>query len=265
MRTYPGLRPWDGDATSPSRQSVPMTSPTLITSPLPQRDRPTVGRRVGFAWVVLSSLSIVAVAISTYTAGTIESLAEQEIGLAQNYASLPAVFQYVLYVHIASASVALLIGPAQFATALRTRFNRLHRALGRTYLVAVAVGGVAGLVLAPVNEAGFVGFFGFGMLAGLWLFTAVKAYRAVRARDFRSHQAWMIRNFALTYAAVTLRIWLGLLVATHLLLGFDEGMTFANAYAAVPFLAWLPNIVVAEILIARRGLPGLRWYQSGLD
>lgn len=236
-----------------------MTSPTLVQSSLPQRSRPTAGRRVGFVWVALSSLAIVAVAISTYTAGTMRDLAEQGVGLAPHYASLPTVFQYVLYVHIACASVALLIGPAQFATALRTRFNRLHRTLGRIYLIAVVLGGAAGLILAPVNEAGFVGFFGFGALAVLWVFTAVKAYRSARTRDFRSHQAWMIRNFALTYAAVTLRIWLGLLVATHLLLGLEGAMTFANAYAAVPFLAWLPNIVVAEIMIARRGLPGLRW------
>lgn len=236
-----------------------MTSPTLRESPRPLPVRPTVGRRIGFAWVVLSSLAIVAFAVSTYTAGTMASLAEQGSGLAPHYASLPTFFQYVLYVHIACAAVALLIGPAQFATALRTRFNRLHRTLGRVYLVAVVVGGVAGLILAPVNEAGFVGFFGFGALAVLWVVTAVKAYRSVRARDFRSHQAWMIRNFALTYAAVTLRIWIGVLVATHLLLGLPGEETFANAYAAVPFLAWLPNIVVAEIMIARRGLPGLRW------
>jgi len=237
-----------------------MTSPTLTTtSPRPQRARPTVRRKVGFAWLVLSSLAIVAFAVSTYTAGTMRSLAEEGVGLAPHYASLPTVFQYVLYLHIACASVALLVGPVQFATALRTRFNRLHRTLGRIYLVAVVVGGLAGFVLSFVSEAGFVGFFGFGALAVLWVFTAAKAYRSVRTGDYRSHQAWMIRNFALTYAAVTLRIWLGLLVATHLLLGLEGAMTFANAYAAVPFLAWLPNIVVAEIMIARRGLPGLRW------
>ena len=236
-----------------------MTSPALLQSPLPQRERPKASRRVGFVWVALSSLAIVAFAIGTYTSATMKSLAEDGVGLAPHYAILPTFFTYVLYAHIAFAAIALALGPAQFATALRTRFNRLHRSLGRIYLVSVLVAGTAGLILAPVSEAGFVGFFGFGGLAVLWLFTAVKAYRSVRDGDYRSHQAWMIRNFALTYAAVTLRIWLGLLVATHLILGLDGSMAFANAYAAVPYLAWLPNIVVAEIMIARRGLPGLRW------
>jgi hypothetical protein len=32
---------------------------------------------------------------------------------------------------------------------------------------------------------------------------------------------------------------------------------FANAYGAVPFLCWLPNIVIAEWILRRRGLPGI--------
>lgn len=236
-----------------------MTSTTLTQSPRPQRNKPTTRRRIGFVWIVLSSLAIVAFAASPYLTTSLETLAENHVALAPHYATLPAVFQYALYAHIVFAAIALLVGPLQFATALRTRFNRAHRILGRIYLVSVLLGGTAGFIIAPVSEAGFVGFFGFGALAVIWVFTAIKAYRSVRAGDYRAHQAWMIRNFAMTYAAVTLRAWLGLLVVTHLLLGLDGEMAFANAYAAVPFLAWLPNIVVAEIMIARRGLPGLRW------
>ena len=69
----------------------------------------------------------------------------------------------------------------------------------------------------------------------------------------------MMRNFALTYAAVMLRIWLPLLILAQVPFagpaGFDGDAAFANAYAVVPFLAWLPNLVVAEWLIRRRGLP----------
>lgn len=38
----------------------------------------------------------------------------------------------------------------------------------------------------------------------------------------------------------------------------DVDDVFDTAYAVVPFLAWLPNIVVAEWLIRRRGLPAYR-------
>ena len=70
----------------------------------------------------------------------------------------------------------------------------------------------------------------------------------------------MMRNFALTYAAVTLRMWIGVLITVQALPGgeFDFDAAFANAYAVVPFLSWLPNLLMAEWLIRRRGLPSFR-------
>lgn len=154
-----------------------------------------------------------------------------------------------------------MLGPLQLWRGLRDRFRPVHRAIGRTYLVAVLVGGLAALALAPVNTAGMVGFAGFGTLAALWLWTGWRGYRSIREGDVRSHQAWMIRNFSLTYAAVTLRLWLGVLMAAQspwIVTGADADAAFTNAYAVVPFLAWIPNLVLAELLVRRRGLPALR-------
>ena len=78
-----------------------------------------------------------------------------------------------------------------------------------------------------------------------------------------AHQAWAIRTFALTFAAVTLRLWLPALIAVQVpfyagdLTGQSADRLFRNAYDAVPFLCWLPNLVVAEVMIRRRGLPGI--------
>ena len=168
--------------------------------------------------------------------------------------------QAAFYAHIVAGGLALIAGPLQFWRGLRDRHRSVHRWIGRTYLAAVAIAGVSGLVMAPFSEAGFAGFFGFGTLAVLWLATGWQAYRAIRRRDVASHRAWMMRNFALTYAAVTLRLWLGVLITVQALPGgdFDFEAAFANAYAVVPFLAWLPNLVVAEWLIRRRGLPSFR-------
>jgi uncharacterized membrane protein len=223
-----------------------------------RRFRPA--RTGSWAWIALSSLAIAAYSVSQYATGTLAALAGDHVGLAPGYAGQPLFVQIAFYLHISFAGVALVVGPFQFAERLRTRIPRVHRIMGRIYLVSVAIGGTAALVMAPFNTAGFVGFFGFGSLAVLWLFTGWKAYRSIRAGDVRSHQAWMIRNFSLTYAAVTLRLWIGVLIAVQLTtFGGDFDAAWANVYAAVPFLAWIPNIVVAEIMVRRRGLPGLRW------
>ena len=150
----------------------------------------------------------------------------------------------LLLVHVSGAVVALFVGPWQFVAGLRDRYLQLHRWLGRTYLIAVTIGGIGGLAMAPVSLGGFPAHVGFAMLAGLWLLTAGFAYREIRRGNVSAHQQWMIRNYSLTYAAVTLRLWGPL---------FYLGMHIdvMQAYTTISWLGWVPNLIVAEILAAR--------------
>lgn len=225
----------------------------------PRRRRPH--NRPGVVAVTLAAVAIALVSVATYAQGTLRELADEGAGLASTYADAPAVVQGALYVHIASASFALVAGAVQLWGRLRRRAPRLHRGLGRAYLVAVLTGAVSSLVMLPANSAGLNGAFGFGALALLWVGSGARALHAIRRGDVAGHEAWMIRTYALTFAAVTLRTWTGLLVGV-LLPGAgpdaDADALFAQAYAPVPFLCWLPNLVVAEWLIRRRGLPAYR-------
>lgn len=231
---------------------------TLAPASPPRTGR--VSSRVGWAFVLLSAAGIAAFAVIPYLTAPLTDLAREGVGVAGNYTDRMPVIQSALYVHILSGGLALVLGPLQFWRGLRTRIPRVHRWIGRAYLAAVILGGVSGLALAPFNQVGWVGLFGFGAVSVLWVVTGWRAYAAIRRRDVASHQAWMIRNYALTYAAVTLRIWLPLLIMAPLVVRqpIDEATAFQNAYAAVPFLAWLPNLIVAEWLIRRRGLPSYR-------
>ncbi|WP_136707216.1 DUF2306 domain-containing protein [Agromyces sp. H66] len=219
-----------------------------------------VGARSGWALVALSSLAIAAFAVVPYLTSSLAELSESGVGVAGTYDGRPAVVQAAFYAHVVAGGIALVAGPFQFWRGLRDRQRSVHRWIGRGYLAAVAIAAVAGLVIAPFSEAGLSGLVGFGSLAVLWLATGSAAYRAIRRGDVANHRAWMMRNFALTYAAVTLRLWLGALIGAQALPGgpFDLEAAFANAYAVVPFLSWLPNLVVVEWLIRRRGLPAFR-------
>ncbi len=148
-----------------------------------------------------------------------------------------------LWIHVAGAATALLLGPAQFLPGLRARFRRLHRWSGRVYAVACLIGGASGLVLALGASTGPVSTAGFGILSGLWIVTTAQAWRMALRRDFAAHRAWMIRSFALTFAAVTLRLYLPVLMLLP--------VSFEDGYPAVSFLSWMPNLAAAEFYLRR--------------
>ncbi|OQW59575.1 MAG: hypothetical protein A4S14_05855 [Proteobacteria bacterium SG_bin9] len=143
-----------------------------------------------------------------------------------------------LIIHIGSSALALLIGPFQFSTRLRRQAPRVHRWIGRTYVAGCLIGGVAGLVLAFGASTGIISTVGFGLLAIIWIVATVVAWRSAWQGHFASHRQWMIRSFALTFAAVTLRIYLGVVFAT--------GLPIIPSYQAISFLCWIPNLLFAE-------------------
>jgi len=154
-----------------------------------------------------------------------------------------------IHVHVFASAAALLIGPLQFHPRLRASRPSLHRWLGRLYLgIGVLVGGTAGLYMALHAFGGSMSRAGFACLALAWLYTGWRAYRAIRAGHASSHRRWMVRNFALTLGALTLRIWLPA--------GVASGVPFEIAYPVVAWLSWVPNLVAAEWLLrSSRGAP----------
>jgi uncharacterized membrane protein len=146
--------------------------------------------------------------------------------------------------HFLGGAVALVAGALQVNPRLRARFLQAHRWTGRIYVVAVMTGGVAGFALALQSMGGFIARVGFALLAVAWLISTGLAYHHIRRRELPAHRRWMIRSYALTLAAVTLRIYLpASLIA---------GIPVALAYPAIAWLCWVPNLLVGEWLLMRR-------------
>ncbi len=147
-----------------------------------------------------------------------------------------------LYAHIGLAPVVLALLPFQFSTRLRTGRPAAHRWMGRAYALGVLLSGIAGLVLALRTSAGPVASSGFAILAVLWLAVTAQAVRLAMLRRIAEHRRWMIRSAALTFAAVTLRLYLPILTAAF---GFETG------YPPVAWLCWVPNVLIAEWWLRR--------------
>lgn len=149
-----------------------------------------------------------------------------------------------IYIHVFAAVLAMALGPIQFSAGIRQKRPDLHRLSGRIYLgVGVLIGGLAGLYIAQHAHGGVVSQIGFSFLALLWLYTGLRAYLSVRAGDITEHRKWMVRNFSLTLAAVTLRLYVPVSVVA--------GIEFVVAYQVVAWLCWVPNLLVAELRYVR--------------
>lgn len=192
-------------------------------------------RRLG--WAVMMVLALF---IALYAVSLLFWPAARAPFLRDRFATIPlaAIF------HLLGAAVALGTGPFQHNTRIRSNSFRRHRWLGRVYVLAVLFGGVAALVMATVSQGGLPAHAGFGLLGILWLGTTARAYFSIRAGDEERHRSWMTRSFALTFAAVTLRIYLPLSQAL--------GIPHEPAYQTISWLCWVPNLIVAEWIILRR-------------
>jgi uncharacterized membrane protein len=144
--------------------------------------------------------------------------------------------------HIIPGGLALMLGAFQFHDGIRSRWTNIHRNCGRAYVIVVLVGAVGGFILAWYAPRDPATQLGFATLAVVWFYSACMAYLAVRAGNIALHKQWMIRSYALTLAAVTLRIQLPI---------YQEalGMDFDASYAIVAWFSWVPNLIIAEWLI----------------
>lgn len=160
---------------------------------------------------------------------------------------LSNIWYVFLYVHASSSVISLLIGPFTLSRKFREVSFKRHKTLGKIYLAGVWTGGLSGMYLAWYATGGIVAQLGFGTLATLWIATSCMAYAAIRNKRIERHRQWMMRNYALTFAAVTLRLYIPLSI---LFWGLER---YTESYTAIAWLCWVPNLLVVEALLRRRG------------
>jgi len=145
------------------------------------------------------------------------------------------------YGHIILGGLALLIGWLQFSYKLRRRNIKLHRRIGKTYVVSVLISGICGLYIAIYATGGIISILGFFSLGLIWLSTTILGFKAIKKGNVDLHEKFMIFSYAACFAAVTLRIWLPILTSV-----MGE---FIGAYRIVAWLCWVPNVIIAYFIV----------------
>lgn len=150
--------------------------------------------------------------------------------------------------HVAAGTIALLIGPLQFRTALRQRYRTLHRWSGRVYAVAVLLGATMAVVMLTRSHlAGIPYRLGLGGLAVAWVGTTALAVTAIRRGNVPQHREWMVRSYVVTFAFVAFRV--VFVVARMALQNSTEASLTIAAWAC-----WAVPLLFAEFVIQGRKL-----------
>ncbi|MGP5196791.1 DUF2306 domain-containing protein [Arthrobacter rhombi] len=166
-----------------------------------------------------------------------------------------ALHYLTLAFHAVPAGLALVLGPLQFSKTLRIRFPRVHRITGRVYVISVVFAAMAAFIATGFSVSGFPVQVAFALLGAAWLYSLAQGFRTIRRGEVQLHRVWMTRNYALTFTAVTLRLFLVTGLGLRPVLGID----FFEVYTASAWASLFINVVVTEYFIVQRIIgPALR-------
>ncbi len=145
-----------------------------------------------------------------------------------------------LWAHIGGGSITVILGLMQFATRWPFDFARVHRWVGRVYLlgITVALTGAIGLIATSPAPMSIRVAFSFTALA--WTVTAFTAWRAIRSGQVAKHRRWMIRNALVTLAPIAFRAMLPSAIA----LSFEPT---PDLIAILLWLSWIVPVCVGEL------------------
>lgn len=154
-------------------------------------------------------------------------------------------WRIAFFVHVYASMWVLLAGFTQFSSQIQSFYPRVHRALGYVYVTNVLlITGPAAFLMGLYANGGLTSKIAFVTLAVLWFaFTAIALIKAKNG-DFVAHRKFMIRSYALTLSALTLRAWKWGITNSVELPPMD-------VYRAVAWLGWVPNLIAAELIIRR--------------
>lgn len=171
--------------------------------------------------------------------GTVEILSLLGFAEDARQRAVPLIF----VIHAFAGGVALLIVPLQLNRRLLNKQRKIHRLLGRIYVVAIWIASISALWSAIFFDVNLAAKIAFGVLSILWFGTTTIAFLRIRKRKIAQHREWMIRSFSLSFFFVTFSFWVPGLASTSL--------PHAISYPLAVFLSWSLNLLVAELWIRR--------------
>ncbi|MGC4104312.1 DUF2306 domain-containing protein [Ferruginibacter sp.] len=162
------------------------------------------------------------------------------------------IWRIAFYTHVFSSLLTLCAGFTQFSSYVLKHHKKLHRIAGRIYAYDILLINVpAGMIMAIYANGGIPSKIAFIILDCLWFWFTYKGVAAIRAKDIKTHKQYMIRSYALTFSAITLRTW-------KIILSHSFTIDPATLYMIDAWMGFVPNLLFAEWLIRRKNFSTYR-------
>ena len=152
-------------------------------------------------------------------------------------------WRYAFNLHILFSILILIAGLTQFSNYVLKKQKRLHKIMGYVYVFDVLlIAGPSGLIMAYYANGTTLAKSSFIILSLLWIAFTAFAIIKIYKKDLIEHQKWMIRSYALTLSAISLRLMA--LIFPHFF-----HLSAHTEYATIAWLSWTINLVIAESII----------------
>lgn len=154
-------------------------------------------------------------------------------------------WKIAFYTHVFSIAFALLAGFTQFSSTILNEHRWLHRLMGKVYLYDVFINFPVAMIMAIYANGLLPGKIAFVVLDCLWLWFTWRAVVEIKKGNIRGHRNFMIRSYALTLSAISLRLWK--IVILYMVI-IDP----VHLYMIQAWIGFVPNMLFAEWLIRRK-------------
>jgi len=152
----------------------------------------------------------------------------------------------IFYIHVYSAIFVLLFGVFQFNSYVLKKYKNIHKIFGKLYFyILILFAAPSGIFIGYYANGGISSQISFILLGILWLYFTIKAIIFIKSKNIIQHKNYMMRSYALTVSAITLRFWKVIIV----FLFQPQPM---DVYQIVAWLGWLPNLFFVEYLIRKK-------------
>ena len=156
-------------------------------------------------------------------------------------------FKPSFLIHFIGGTIMLLFAPIQFISKIRKTIPKIHRYLGRAYVISIIISAITAIYIAihkMIMTEGVITFAtGLIGLALASLVTTITAYAMIRNRNYEQHREWMIRSYVVTLGFATFRIFTDIFNGTlfHL-----DGLEMANIMA---WACWSIPLLITEFFL----------------